>query len=178
MNNQDLRVVKTLDSIETALLKLLKSKPLDKITVTELAQTARINKGTFYLHYVDIYDLYRYTLRKYIRKPVEESDFFSDFFDDPELFLSELSDALDKNLPMIDNITRNRERPIDYNYLIENIKEKIYETGRIERNITNDMKITMIFGSYTVLHNEYQEEYNEQMQKLTAEMIKSLFPQK
>ncbi len=178
MNNQDLRVVKTLDSIETALIKLLKSKPLDKITVTELAQTARINKGTFYLHYVDIYDLYRYTLRKYIRKPVEESDFFSDFFDDPELFLSELSDALDKNLPMIDNITRNRERPIDYNYLIENIKEKIYETGRIERNITNDMKITMIFGSYTVLHNEYQEEYNEQMQKLTAEMIKSLFPQK
>ena len=176
MNKQDLRVVKTLDSIENALLKLLEIKPLDRITVTELAQTAMINKGTFYLHYVDIYDLYRYTLHKYIRKPIEEGDFFSDFFDDPELFLTELSAALDKNIPIIDKITRNRERPIDYNYLIENIKAKIYETGRIQQNITNDMKITMIFGSYTIFHNEYQEGYTEQMQELLAEMTKGLFP--
>ena len=177
MNTHDLRVVKTLDSIERALLKLLESKPLDRITVTELARTAMINKGTFYLHYVDIYDLYRYTLRKYIRKPIEEGDFFCDFFDEPELFLTELSDVLDKNLPMIDKITRNRERPIDYKYLIENIKEKIYETGRIERCVENDMKITMVFGSHTLLHNEYQTEYTDQMQKLLAGIIKNLFPQ-
>ncbi|EKC69722.1 TetR family HTH transcriptional regulator [human gut metagenome] len=32
-------------------------KPLEKITVKELCESARINKSTFYAHYKDIYDL-------------------------------------------------------------------------------------------------------------------------
>lgn len=53
----DLRIVKTKRSIRNAFLNLLNQKPLEQITVTELAQQAEINKGTFYLHYHDIYDL-------------------------------------------------------------------------------------------------------------------------
>lgn len=53
----DLRIIKTKRSIRNAFLKLLSQKPLEQITVRELAQQAEINKGTFYLHYHDIYDL-------------------------------------------------------------------------------------------------------------------------
>ena len=178
MNNQDLRVVKTLSSIESAFLTLLEKNDLDKITVTELARTARINKGTFYLHYTDIYDLYEQTLHKYIRNPLEESSFFTDFFDDPELFVDELSNALDCNLPMINKITRNGERQIDYGYLIDNIKARIYETGRIEHDLTNDMKLTAIFGSFSILLNEFHNENARQIRKLVADMIQGFFPQK
>ena len=58
MNLQDKRVIKTLEGIEKAFLELLSVKPVEKVTVTELADLARINKGTFYLHYQDIPDLY------------------------------------------------------------------------------------------------------------------------
>ena len=48
---EDLRVRKTKRNIKHALAQLLQTKPLNKITVTEIAKTAEINKGTFYLHY-------------------------------------------------------------------------------------------------------------------------------
>lgn len=53
----DLRVERTKRSIKEAFLKLRKEKPLEKITVKELAELAFINKATFYSHYQDIYDL-------------------------------------------------------------------------------------------------------------------------
>ena len=51
---EDLRVVKTKANLKGVLKKLLRKKPIRKITVTELAREAVINKGTFYLHYSDI----------------------------------------------------------------------------------------------------------------------------
>ena len=57
-NKPDMRISKTLRSINNAFMELIIKKPVHKITVTELAQKAEISKGTFYLHYLDIYDLY------------------------------------------------------------------------------------------------------------------------
>ena len=45
----DLRVKKTRRSIINAFLMLRANKPLEKITVKELAELAMINKATFYL---------------------------------------------------------------------------------------------------------------------------------
>ena len=53
----DLRVEKTKGSIVNAFLSLRAKKPLEKITVKELCQLARINKSTFYTHYSDIFAL-------------------------------------------------------------------------------------------------------------------------
>ncbi len=53
----DLRVQKTEQRIRSAFIELRKTKPLEKITVKELIEAAVINKGTFYHHYQDIYDL-------------------------------------------------------------------------------------------------------------------------
>lgn len=54
----DLRVVKTRESLNQALVEKLREKPLTKITVTELCQAAQINRSTYYLHYRDPYDQY------------------------------------------------------------------------------------------------------------------------
>lgn len=52
---EDRRTRYTKDLIKDTLLELMHKKPFDKITVTELCRKAEINRGTFYLHYVDIY---------------------------------------------------------------------------------------------------------------------------
>ena len=49
------RVTKML--IRKAFTDMLKEKPIQSITIKELCETAGINRGTFYSHYSDIYDL-------------------------------------------------------------------------------------------------------------------------
>ncbi len=53
----DKREIKTKRSIINAFLQLRHQKPLERITIKELAELAEISKATFYLHYKDIYDL-------------------------------------------------------------------------------------------------------------------------
>ncbi len=43
--------------IRESLFELLEAKPLKQITVKSLCELADINRGTFYSHYTDIYDL-------------------------------------------------------------------------------------------------------------------------
>jgi AcrR family transcriptional regulator len=54
----DRRTLKTQKAIREAFLNLLGKKSLNKITVAELSQLADLGRGTFYLHYKDVYDLY------------------------------------------------------------------------------------------------------------------------
>ena len=49
----DLRIEKTERGIKNAFIELRSRKPLEKITVKELCESARINKSTFYAHYKD-----------------------------------------------------------------------------------------------------------------------------
>ncbi len=53
---EDRRVRRTRKSIYTALASLLTEKEVHQIKVKELCERADINKSTFYLHFLDIYD--------------------------------------------------------------------------------------------------------------------------
>lgn len=50
-------MTKTIHNIQSALIALLNEKELSKITVTELARKAQIQRKTFYLHYQSIDDV-------------------------------------------------------------------------------------------------------------------------
>lgn len=54
----DRRTLKTKKAIKDAFLSLLKNKNLNQITVTKIVNIADIGRGTFYLHYLDVLDLY------------------------------------------------------------------------------------------------------------------------
>ena len=68
MAKEDLRVIKTLDSVDQSLLENLKKTPFNKITVEALCEKARINRTTFYKHYRDKYEL----LDNYLARVLEE----------------------------------------------------------------------------------------------------------
>lgn len=53
----DRRIRKTKKLLINSLAALLEEKPLKNITVRELAELSDINRGTFYLHYRDVYDM-------------------------------------------------------------------------------------------------------------------------
>ncbi|MCK1992347.1 TetR/AcrR family transcriptional regulator [Peribacillus muralis] len=55
--NPDLRVIRTKESIRHALVELIEEKGFEAITVKDLTTRAKINRGTFYAHYQDKFDL-------------------------------------------------------------------------------------------------------------------------
>ncbi len=64
----DKRVKRTTEKLEKALLKLMKTKNIKKISVKELCDSAGINRGTFYLHYDNIFDILQSTQNKMINE--------------------------------------------------------------------------------------------------------------
>lgn len=53
----DRRVRKTRALLTEVFMKLLAEKELKDISVKELTELADVNRGTFYLHYTDVYDM-------------------------------------------------------------------------------------------------------------------------
>ena len=54
----DRRIRKTQTLFRKVLIQLLMEKDLKNISVSELTELADVNRGTFYLHYKDVYDLF------------------------------------------------------------------------------------------------------------------------
>ena len=57
MVNSDRRVRKTREVLRKNLINLMKVKNINSITVKELCEKADINRGTFYLHYKDVFHM-------------------------------------------------------------------------------------------------------------------------
>ena len=87
MITQDRRIRKTRAVLKNALLSLMKEKSVKHITVKELCDRADINRGTFYLHYSDVFDM----LEKI------EDDMFSELNDYIEM-AEKKKDALSESL--------------------------------------------------------------------------------
>ena len=57
IKSKDRRVQKTRTALKQALTALLKEKPFEQITVTEICSYSRVSRITFYVHYGDKYEL-------------------------------------------------------------------------------------------------------------------------
>ena len=63
MNKSESKYYNTAVKMDLALISLLKEKPFDYITVSEICSKAGVNRSTFYLHYETIGDLLEETTR-------------------------------------------------------------------------------------------------------------------
>ena len=63
MNKSESKYFNTATKLDLALISLLKEKPFEYITVSEICETAGVNRSTFYLHYETISDLLDETTR-------------------------------------------------------------------------------------------------------------------
>ena len=83
MERENQRITITKRLLKESMLRLLKEKELDKISVTELCREAGINRATFYRHYeiprdvlIEIEkDLY-HDLREAVRVPAAQEDIY------------------------------------------------------------------------------------------------------
>lgn len=70
---EDPRTMQTKSEIKATLLELMRAKAFSKITVTEICGKAGINRGTFYLHYCDLYAVLEELIEEALREePTQE----------------------------------------------------------------------------------------------------------
>lgn len=123
----DLRIERTKRNIINAFLELRAKKPLEKITVKELAELAMINKATFYSHYSDIYDLSEQLETEFIDSVLRGIPHLEDLIENPKLgveslFLSLLSQQ------SLSNILFSDSRASVYAWKLEaGLKKLLYE---------------------------------------------------
>lgn len=58
MNKYEMRTQATKNDLCEAFMELYREKEINRITVGDITARAGYNRGTFYRHYLDIYDLF------------------------------------------------------------------------------------------------------------------------
>lgn len=160
----DLRVTKTRRLIKATFLELVQAKPVQKITVTELAKRAEISKGTFYLHYLDIYDLYNQMVEETVAKIAGSFDPYPDLFSAPEsfvrTFLFSQVEPLGLSLSAGERALlteKNMQSCSKYpQCFLDGFKEQIYQVGALARCEENDIKIDFLLTGMLSLVVKYR----------------------
>ncbi len=65
-NKVDVRIVKSKESLMSALVDLLNKKKLEDLTISEICQEADVNRNTFYSHYTSVRELFDEMNGKYM----------------------------------------------------------------------------------------------------------------
>ncbi len=181
--NEDRRVKRTKKAMTEAFAKLLLEKPLNNISVREIAETADINRGTFYLHYRDVYDMAEHLQNEIFDKFNEIVDNHEPKNSSDYLFplLAELFNLLSENAALAKVLISKNGDAVFVDKLKQVIREKCFVNIREELNIKNDDEFDY-FYNYIVsgcigicsawLNNGMREEPKE-MALLAERLIKN-----
>ena len=184
----DLRVMKTRRAIQSAFLKLIQEKPVNKITVTQLAARAEISKGTFYLHYLDLFDLYDQLVKDAVGKIADSFDPYPDLFVDPEAFVRTFLFAQIEPLGAAlfrEERALLREANVKFcssypQCFIDAFQERIYRVGKLHPCMENDIKLHFLLTGMFSLVLQYRalaEHDKENTIQFLANVIRHTFPE-
>ncbi|GAB0168452.1 TetR/AcrR family transcriptional regulator [Lysinibacillus sp. CTST325] len=97
MSKTDRRIIRTKNEIKHAFFSLLSEKNFEAITVRDITERANINRGTFYLHYVDKYNL----LEQYENEIFEK---FNAILDETTILVIDINQFKQERLPVMTQI--------------------------------------------------------------------------
>lgn len=96
----DRRAIRTRKMIRQALSELIEEKGYNNISITDITAKADINRGTFYLHYVDKYDLLEKIEDEVIQELQDSIDKVNNIDAVSNDFVSN-TDSVDKPMPFM-----------------------------------------------------------------------------
>ncbi len=145
----DKRIIKTKKAITEAFMQLTMEKEIEKITVSDIAEKAYINRSTFYLHYADARDVMNDIEREMgdnIYSCIENFDTDKPYESTYTLLIS-LTNAIDK----VDSFKNFLLHSKCSEYLTAKMKKLFVEKGiesalkRTQLTDTNDLKLALTY---------------------------------
>ena len=146
----DLRIERTRRSIINAFIELRSQKPIEKITIKELAELACINKATFYSHYEDIYDLAEQLEKETISSIVKGIAHPDMLVTNPKLVVTELCVALHAHDSLLHILFSGSRAGFMVNHLESILKEEVYTLYPEHKN---NLKLDIILS--VLIHGDF-----------------------
>ncbi|MEN1895647.1 TetR/AcrR family transcriptional regulator C-terminal domain-containing protein [Staphylococcus nepalensis] len=138
----DRRIRRTIKSIESGFIQLLKTYTIEEITIQQIADEADINRATFYTYYQDKYDLLSELEDKEINRIKENIDY-------EKLSNKAINDVNDLN-SLLNNVPQHVIKIILNNIELYEVLFSMKRQSTIEEKLSETVAQNLI----TVLHNE------------------------
>ncbi len=115
-------------AMEASLKKMLLQKPLDKITISDIAEDCGISRMTFYYHFKDIYDLIEWACAEDAAKALAGNRTYGTW----QQGLLQIFEVVKENKPFIMNVYRSVSREqvelylyrVTYGLLLDVVREE------------------------------------------------------
>ena len=165
--------------IREALISMMKEKPFDKITITDIVRTADINRGTFYAHFRDIDEVLT-SIRELAFSELKEA--FVDMSPDliianPHPLFESFSEFLSKDKEyyrLILSVEEFRKSIMDFRF---HIVEYLMKATAVQHFSTSPDTKSYLFGAFDFLISGimtiYADALNEEIQ-ITLEDLPDL----
>lgn len=140
----DKRIIKTRTSIKNAFMELVETTEISKISVSELAAKALVNRSTFYLHYTDVQSVANDIESEISERIGSAMDDFSaeDIYCSIYSMFGKLTNRLEENLSMKRYIIFSTNS----NYIVSKLKEIFVE--KLKDSILSIININEKFIEY------------------------------
>ena len=149
---EDLRVYKTKKAIREAFLELRKTKPLEKIKVSDVCDLAMCIRATFYRYYQDIYDLNNQLEDEAINRLVSTFEDKEALLFKTESYLKALYISLEQNYDYYYTLFHDRKDVLTIK--IEKQTLEFYKT-RYATNMEEEILISFIIHGILYTIDEY-----------------------
>ena len=162
-------------ALEASLKELLRHKPLDKITVSDLTDHCGVNRMTFYYHFKDIYDLVEWCCEEDAARALAGQK----TYDTWQEGLEQIFEVVLKNKPFITNVYHSVSKEKIENYLykltyeliIGVVEEKSKGTGLSEENksfIADFHKYGFVGLMLDWIKQGMKEDYHEIVERMSV----------
>ena len=174
MENQRVRLSKML--LKNALIKLLKEKPVNKITVKELCELSQINRATFYTHYSDCFALLE-SIENELIDAFEQSLRYVNSFDVTAL-IEAIYDMIDRNQEACRALIFGNTSSTILKRMIALAKKGSIAYWRKELPATEDAELEMMYthlsnGLMHVVVEDYDRYSTEEIIRFVSRVAKN-----
>ncbi len=165
----DLRVKRTKKNIYNAFIELRTKKPLEKITIKELAELADINKATFYSYYSDIYDLSDKIENEIIDDVLKSLTHPEEIFVNPRQITRELTVSMTAIRPLLGSIFSGSRSGLLVKKLDYALKEQTYKYHpEYKNNLEFDVILTILIQGGFIASVSYSENDTEKVTEIIS----------
>ena len=169
----DRRVLKTKKAIRNALAKLLVEKDIDNITVKDIADTADINRKTFYNYYAGVYQIIDEMENEIVRK-FEETTKDMDFektMQQPSVVFERISKVINDDIEFFSLLFRSKKNSSlknkIQNTLVKSAKERLTCPAEIDEKTFNIMIEFIFMGIMSAYHNWFNSDRTQSIEEIS-----------
>ena len=139
--------MKTKEILTSSIKKLMKKKPLDKITVSEIVNDCGVSRRTFYYHFEDVYDAIGYICENDLKKLIKDDKKDESYSDKASRFLNYMIENK-SSIIGIQNSSQSWRIGNMYFQITSNYIYEILKNDKLATNI-NEHNLKVLADCYT-----------------------------